>query len=444
MRQLIDRRSFPHEVVPVLDTGTDTHSRRRKRRAAARAIPFVFAGIVALLVFGYIFETTFPSGGVRSGGAIRASTQKAEDEIIGQQLQGATSRHEEQWTSSPPDPPSTKRTTSSTAPTATTGTEATKASALSGVPPSTLHPVSPTLEAPDPLHKPNSQPTFELLSSSQLPAPHSAATVHGTKANNATHTVTKDLYPTLSPPSGHVRSSPTPQTTKRPQLQETRGEYSPEEAQRLPGLQIQRRTFTPAELLARFGDTDIVYSFVNGSEVNHEYRKAMVKYCIDTVLLAENASYVMGPTLLVPTPDPAELPSRATASTQGTRSHPLLGSDHCTRAFFKGGLDRIHTVRDFLRAAEAAARSGVDNRDRETDELRHSLRSLEQHVRWHRGRVVVVSPGHHPTWVDGAKNFLAGLCGDARVQALRSSGTHLRVTTVHQDAVMPYGMRLTV
>ncbi|CAJ1013997.1 hypothetical protein Q4I30_000144, partial [Leishmania utingensis] len=86
------------------------------------------------------------------------------------------------------------------------------------------------------------------------------------------------------------------------------GEYLPEEAQRLPGLQIQRRTFTPAELLARFGDTDIVYSFVNGSEVNHEYRKAMVKYCIDTVLLAENASYVMGPTLLVPTPDPAELP----------------------------------------------------------------------------------------------------------------------------------------
>ncbi|CAG9572142.1 hypothetical protein LMJF_16_1040 [Leishmania major strain Friedlin] len=116
----------------------------------------------------------------------------------------------------------------------------------------------------------------------------------------------------------------------------------------------------------------------------------------------------------------------------------------CLPNFLWSHIGPEKTAADLVRAVEAAARHGADNRDRETDELRHSLRSVEQHVRWHRGRVVMVSPGHHPTWVDGAKNFLAGMCGGARVQALRSSGTHLRVTTVHQDAVMPYGMRLTV
>ncbi|GET87462.1 hypothetical protein, conserved [Leishmania tarentolae] len=202
------------------------------------------------------------------------------------------------------------------------------------------------------------------------------------------------------------------------------GEYVPEEPHLLPGLQIQRRTFTPAELLERFGDADIIYSFVNGSEANHQYRKQIHRACLQEILSAESNAFE----------DPLLYP--AAVSEHST--------PRCLPNHLRSYIVPRKTAADLLRAVEAAATSGVDHRDRETDELRHSVRSVEQHVQWHRGRVVIVSPGHHPTWVDGAKNFLAGVCGDARVQALRSSGTHLRVTTVHQDALMPYGMRLTV
>ncbi|CAG9572141.1 Protein_of_unknown_function_(DUF3184) [Leishmania major strain Friedlin] len=203
------------------------------------------------------------------------------------------------------------------------------------------------------------------------------------------------------------------------------GEHVPEEPHLLPGLQIRRRTFTPAELLERFGDTDIIYSFVNGSEANHYYRKAMSMWCLPQLRDLENATYSEGGRL------PPALQSIVASNTPA-----------CLPPYLQNAYDNLHSTRDFVATVASNARPGTD--DRETDELRHSLRSVEQHVRWHRGRVVMVSPGHHPTWVDGAKNFLAGVCGGARVQALRSSGTHLRVTTVHQDAVMPYGMRLTV
>nr|CAJ2469725.1 unnamed protein product [Leishmania braziliensis] len=199
----------------------------------------------------------------------------------------------------------------------------------------------------------------------------------------------------------------------------------------LPHLRTMWRTFTPAELYERYDALDIVYSFVNGTESNHFYRKRLRVKCGPQILALEKQYFLSGYTAPSITEDGSsnltsllfQLASRCTAfqSLLGRRNGELL-------QLFGNSTSRLQ----------------VDERDRETDELRHSLRSLEQHVRWHRGRVVVVSPGHHPTWVDGAKNFLAGLCGDARVQALRSSGTHLRVTTVHQDAVMPYGMRLTV
>ncbi|CAJ1987692.1 Protein of unknown function (DUF3184) [Leishmania donovani] len=203
------------------------------------------------------------------------------------------------------------------------------------------------------------------------------------------------------------------------------GEYVPEEPHLLPGLQIQRRTFTPAELLERFGDTDIIYSFVNGSEANHCYRKVMSMWCLPKIRHLENATYWEG----------GRLPP-------AWQSMMASNTPTCLPPYLRNAYANIHSTRDFVAMVAGNARPGIG--DRETDELRHSLRSVEQHVRWHRGRVVMVSPGHHPTWVDGAKNFLAGMCGGARVQALRSSGTHLRVTTVHQDAVMPYGMRLTV
>ncbi|KAG5508811.1 hypothetical protein JKF63_05310 [Porcisia hertigi] len=241
------------------------------------------------------------------------------------------------------------------------------------------------------------------------------------------------------------------------------GEYTAEEPERLPGLEVRRRTFTAAELLERFGDTDIVYSFVNGSEANHEYRKLVRRACMDGVLRAESNAYMSGappfgttafPTSttrasVTPPPSPGDPDPYPRRNTEDLTSPPTTTAPapfvhlSCMPLQLQRLLRSGGTLGDILQDVRGAASTGADSRDRETDELRHSLRSLEQHVRWHRGRVVMVSPGHHPTWIDGAKNFLAGLCGDARVQALRSSGTHLRVTTVHQDAVMPYGMRLT-
>ena len=38
------------------------------------------------------------------------------------------------------------------------------------------------------------------------------------------------------------------------------------------------------------------------------------------------------------------------------------------------------------------------SRDRESGELLHSFRSVAQHMSWHRGRVILVSPGHLPHW----------------------------------------------
>ncbi|KPA77926.1 hypothetical protein ABB37_06704 [Leptomonas pyrrhocoris] len=231
------------------------------------------------------------------------------------------------------------------------------------------------------------------------------------------------------------------------------GEYRLEEPDRLPGLSISRRTYTAAELLEKFSNVDYIYSFVNGTEANHEYRKEVRSGCFAQILAAEATSYEQGyPAFLTPTTTAAPSTTSAMTNTNssvqrnGNASAPVLHPFallRCSANRIRNLVGPGQTVGALLTGVQAAARRGADSRDRETDELRHSIRSLEQHVQWHRGRVVIVSPGHHPTWVDGARNFLAGVCGGASVQALRSRGTHLRLTTVHQDALMPYGMRLT-
>ncbi|KAL7705307.1 hypothetical protein N2W54_000291 [Lotmaria passim] len=203
------------------------------------------------------------------------------------------------------------------------------------------------------------------------------------------------------------------------------GEYQPEEPERVPGLTVTRHTYTPAELLEKFRGVDYIYSFVNGSEVNHHFRKASLVTCARKFMELERNAYTNHG--IVPPEMQLELHN---------------GTPACYTSYLAGKLSQHTTIASLLKKLSARIRPGIG--DRETDELRHSIRSLEQHVRWHRGRVVIVSPGHHPTWVDGAKNFLAGACGDASVQALRLRGTHLRLTTVNQDALMPYGIRLTV
>ncbi|KPI84959.1 hypothetical protein ABL78_5974 [Leptomonas seymouri] len=165
-----------------------------------------------------------------------------------------------------------------------------------------------------------------------------------------------------------------------------------------------------ARLERQYGASLFLYTFVNGTEPNHVYRRLSLGYCGNHIQSVEMQLALNG----------AVLDGKGTA-------------ELCTTP-----MQRAKTNAEVLAMVDGRAMATTTGRDRETDELRHSIRSVEQHVPWHRGRVVIVSPGHHPTWVDGAKNFLAGACGDASVQALRTRGTHLRLTTVHQDAVMPY------
>ncbi|CBZ25280.1 hypothetical protein, unknown function [Leishmania mexicana MHOM/GT/2001/U1103] len=438
MRQLVIRRPYAHEAVRVPVASTDVHPRRRKQRAAAGTLSFIVAGVVALLFFGCIFHGMLSSANTRSGAAVGASTT-SKDDVMVRVPQDERLRRQGEWTGTTRAPAAKGRTSSST-----TKHGANKTSASSRLPPSTPPARGATPPAPDALPGPTSKAQSETLATVLLPVFEASGTAHATKTTASTRTVTAGFHPAPAPPWAHRLPPQFPPGVRRPNLPGAQAQYAPEEPHLLPGLQIQRRTFTLAELLERFGDADIIYSFVNGSEANHQYRKAMRMYCMEEILTVERTSYAKGYKFLTPAPSPAEHPTTVSTSAPANPLNALFRFIHCAPEFLRGMQHPIRTTGDVLQALKHAARRGVDNRDRETDELRHSLRSVEQHVQWHRGRVVMVSPGHHPTWVDGAKNFLAGVCGGARVQALRSRGTHLRVTTVHQDAVMPYGMRLTV
>ncbi|KAJ7897722.1 hypothetical protein B0H14DRAFT_3425084 [Mycena olivaceomarginata] len=54
--------------------------------------------------------------------------------------------------------------------------------------------------------------------------------------------------------------------------------------------------------------------------------------------------------------------------------------------------------------------------DRSNDELKYSLRSIAQYVPWHKGRVILVTPGHVPAWLNPA---------------------HPRVQMVNQNVLVP-------
>ncbi|KPA77928.1 hypothetical protein ABB37_06713 [Leptomonas pyrrhocoris] len=222
----------------------------------------------------------------------------------------------------------------------------------------------------------------------------------------------------------------------------------------LPSMHTYWRTYTADELYARYDDLDYLYSFVNGTEANHNYRKKIRVSCGRAILALEETYFREHSPLrkaqgAVLTGEGAAQEAMAAAEGRGTGTKGSADAGADVLRTLDHECSYYHSMTNltndvFLnRFSGSATAQTVDDRDRETDELRHSIRSLEQHVQWHRGRVVIVSPGHHPTWVDGARNFLAGVCGGASVQALRSRGTHLRLTTVHQDALMPYGMRLT-
>eukprot|EP00873_Tetraselmis_striata_P029290 jgi/Tetstr1/449554/TSEL_036641.t1 len=56
------------------------------------------------------------------------------------------------------------------------------------------------------------------------------------------------------------------------------------------------------------------------------------------------------------------------------------------------------------------------SRDRDNGELRHALRSIERYMPWHKGAIFLVTPGHHPSWLDMS---------------------HPRVRVVNQDTLLP-------
>jgi hypothetical protein len=76
------------------------------------------------------------------------------------------------------------------------------------------------------------------------------------------------------------------------------------------------------------------------------------------------------------------------------------------------GSERVH----LHRKADAKGRESmpITSRDRDSGELRASLRSLVANMPWHKGRITIVSPGHVPTWL---------------------SLTNARISVVHQDAL---------
>ncbi|ESL05253.1 hypothetical protein TRSC58_07111 [Trypanosoma rangeli SC58] len=156
---------------------------------------------------------------------------------------------------------------------------------------------------------------------------------------------------------------------------------------------------------------DFIYTFVNGTERDHAFRRLLYRRCMNGIMRAEEAFYTRHEALAPP----------------------------CTG---QGILPRAETVRGLLNEMNSAAARAPSARDRERDELRYSIRSVEQHIRWHRGRLIIVSPGHYPNWVDQAKNFMWSALTSNLGPHIR--GRHARITTVHQDALMPYGMRLTV
>jgi hypothetical protein len=55
-------------------------------------------------------------------------------------------------------------------------------------------------------------------------------------------------------------------------------------------------------------------------------------------------------------------------------------------------------------------------RDRDNDELKYSLRSVEEMMPWHKGKVYFVTPGHYPDWLNRS---------------------HPRVMLIHQEDIVP-------
>ncbi|GET87459.1 hypothetical protein, unknown function [Leishmania tarentolae] len=235
MRKLPGKHNTPIMVsVPVDLTRLESphHGKRRTSRVfgagclAAVTLMLVCVFLCYLAVYTVLYDWRQ---------LVAADKPTAEDRYISKSMTETAAPREQKWRTSPPDTahPITETHTptilvaSTASPTSTPG--APQSSQLS-----MMKPAAPTRDKDmsttphtDKKTDPDGQPSGTGLPDDTLP----------------TITTTVDLR-TVQP---HITSVHTRQRDD--------GEYVPEEPHLLPGLQIQRRTFTPAELLERFGRT---------------------------------------------------------------------------------------------------------------------------------------------------------------------------------------------
>ena len=167
-------------------------------------------------------------------------------------------------------------------------------------------------------------------------------------------------------------------------------------------------TFTDEELLHMHHHIDVVVSWVNGSEINHRWRK-----------FASNNL-------------PKELQSRKNGGWFPTQTE-------------QGKQYQLNTLTALERYLTGASRF-TSTMDREHDELRYLIRSLHTNMKWHCGRIIVVSPGHVPRWLNRARNFfLSSVPKRRRVGSFNQcqNSVERRLIFVHQDSLLPSALRLT-
>jgi hypothetical protein len=198
------------------------------------------------------------------------------------------------------------------------------------------------------------------------------------------------------------------------------------------------KMYTAEELLEVHQYMDLVFTWVNGSEMTHLFKK-----------------YV---TFASPPQQNQHRHRRHMANSTGQGAP--MGKHHTKQI----------SIEDFLAGQRARI---VNGRDRESGELMYSLRSIRQFMQWHKGRIIIVCPGQIPAWFDKDIAFVSrtfnrtrslwsgpDVAGfhdwirssladyiDPKPLPVQENGhrepIHVlnRITIVHQDAVIPYPYR---
>lgn len=172
------------------------------------------------------------------------------------------------------------------------------------------------------------------------------------------------------------------------------------------------KEYSEEELLAMHHTMDIVVSYVNGSDPIHRFHKLVLDNVVAGLLSRRGGGWY-------PT------------QTESGRSYPLNNLTNLEN--YLSGSGRLTTTMD-----------------REHDELRYNFRSLQQNLKWHCGRLMILSDANIPSWLNRARNFFMTSLPqypNGRRHPLYGkrclNGDTRRVIVIHQDAVLPMGERYT-